>query len=206
MPKITLNPLVTDIRNRMGTVVFSKWKGVNYVKEFTPVPDANTDAQKLVRGAFSSLVRSWKNLDSAIKESWNNYTKGKNMTGYNAFISRNFQSMKDDLELMVSMPMGEEPLRELTAAAGSSPGEIDCTCVPAVPAGKTVIFFTRKNPSAGKNGVLVRHKTEASSPTITLDGLEPDSDYHVYAVVTDSQPGAAARVSASVSATARSAG
>ncbi len=31
MSKITLSPLVTDVRKQMGIIVFSKWKDTNYL-------------------------------------------------------------------------------------------------------------------------------------------------------------------------------
>jgi len=206
MPKVTFNPIISDMRNRMGNMVFSKWKGVNYVRVYTGTPDAKTEAQQKTRNAFSGLVNIWKNLDSVIRESWNHHARGKNLTGYNAFIGENFKHMKADLEILISKEMGEEKLKGFTAVPGQNTGEIDCAYASALPEGKRVTVFTME-ARAGVTGVPVtRHEVETLNTAFTLSGLEAEKKYHVHAVVTDGPIDGTATVSEAASAEAMTGG
>ncbi len=73
MSKITLSPLVTDVRNRMGNIVFSKWKDTNYVKQYSPHSRGESERQLETRSAFSTVVSVWKNLGAVHHASWNIY-------------------------------------------------------------------------------------------------------------------------------------
>lgn len=203
MPTIKLNPLITDIRNRMGNSVFSKWKDVNYVREFIPPSNPNTEAQVSVRNAFSRLVEAWKNIGKAARESWNANAKGKNMSGYNAFIRKNFENMKSDLALMISMPLAEETPANFSAATGTATGEITCTFQPPSEGSKSVTLFTQKLGVPVGQAILARHEQKGAASPVTLAGLEPGAEYHVYVVITEGAYDAAKTVSASVAATAK---
>ena len=205
MPTIKLNPLITDIRNRMGTTVFSKWKDTNYVRGYTPPTDRNTEAQGMVRNAFSRLVEAWKNIGSAARETWNALSAGRNMTGYNAFIQKNFESMKADLALMVSAPLYGEGPADFDAQAGTAAGEITCSFKTPTEKGKAVTLFTQKRANGNGHGqpVMMRYEREDAASPVTLSGLEPGVEYHVYAVLTDGPYDAAKAVSGSVSASAK---
>ena len=205
MPTIKLNPLITDIRNRMGNTVFSKWKGTNYVRGFVPPSNPNTEAQESVRNAFSRLVEVWKNLGVVVRESWDAYSEGKNMSGYNAFIQKNFESMKADLALMISTPMAEEPPVDFAATAGTTAGDIVCSFQEPTDKGKEITLFTQKRANDNGKGqaVMRRHEQTGAASPLTLSGLEPGADYHVYAVITDGPYDVARTVSASVAASVK---
>lgn len=199
MATIKLNPIITDIRNRMGSNVFSKWKGINYVRGYVPPTNRNTKEQAAVRSTFSRLVEAWKSLGTAIQQSWNALATGTNMSGYNAFISENFESMKADLALILSKSPDEEPAGAFTAAPGAAAGEISCA-YPSPAAGREITLFTQKKSGDGNGpALLTRHDTGGAASPFTVGGLEPGSGYHVYAVITEGPYAEAKQVSASVS-------
>ncbi len=127
MATIKLNPIITDIRKRMGSNVFSKWKGINYVRGYVVPTNRNTEEQASVRSTFLNLVNVWKNLGTTVQNTWNAFATGKNLTGYNAFIAENFRNMKSDLAMIIAKPMDEEPLAGFSAQPGTSTGEIRCS-------------------------------------------------------------------------------
>jgi hypothetical protein len=199
MATIKLNPIITDIRNRMGSNVFSKWKGINYVRGYVPPTDRNTEDQQVVRSTFSRLVEIWKGLGSAAKKSWGVFATGRNLSGYNAFIAENFENMKADLALIISQPMEEEPINGFSAATGSASGSITCSFQAPAGTGKEITLFTQRAAGGNGNGqaAITRHEGNASS-SVTISGLEPGAQYHMYAVVTEGPYATAKKVSPSV--------
>ena len=205
MPTIKLNPLITDIRNRMGSTVFSKWKGVNYVRGYVSQRDSKTEDQMKVRGTFSRLVGIWKGLGQAVQNTWTVFSSGTNMTGYNAFIAENFENMKADLALILSQPMDEEPVSGFSAASGASAGSIDCSFQTPAEKGKQITLFAQQTAGTNGNGKssLVRLETGQATSPVTMTGLEPGAGYRVYAVLTDGPYADAKKVSESVCAEAK---
>jgi hypothetical protein len=148
-------------------------------------------------------VDVWKNLGMAVHDSWNALSAGKNMSGYNAFISENFDSMKANLALMISVPLDENPPAGFTASTGASAGEIVCSFQEPAQKGKEITLFAQKRASGNGKTEITRYEQAGAVSPLTLSGLVPDAEYHVYAVLTDGPYEAAKTVSASVAAMAK---
>ena len=73
MAKIALNILVSDVRNRLGNIVFSKWKKTNYVREYITYSRGSTPKQEEVRSAFKILSLVWKTTGLPMQSSWNHF-------------------------------------------------------------------------------------------------------------------------------------
>jgi hypothetical protein len=204
MATVSFMTLVTDVRKRMGNVVFSKWKDTNYVREYVRHNPSATEKQLEVRKAFSLLVSLWRSMEGTIMQaSWDNHSRALNMTGFNAFLGQNSNSLRKGEPLGLFREFGENAPASFTAAAGSS-GNIVCTfAMPAGPAGKHVIFFAQKivDGEGGPEITMYEAGANTASP-FTISGLEPGATYFVYAVVTDNAYANAITVSASVSASA----
>ncbi|MBN2041371.1 MAG: hypothetical protein JW864_15125 [Spirochaetes bacterium] len=110
MAKVKLNTLVTDVRNRLGNVVFSKWKDTNYVREYTTYSRGSSERQIEVREAFALLVSIWRSMGQVMHSSWNNYAHDMNMTGFNAFIKANSSRVLSGEALELFKNYGEENL------------------------------------------------------------------------------------------------
>ncbi len=181
MATVKFNDLVTDVRKRLGTHVYSRWKGINYVRPYIDSNKSNTDAQAEVRKSFSRLVKTWKGLAGVMKESWNRSTSGLNMTGYNAFISSNFEAMTKNLELLLCHGMGEDAPQGFNAATGANAGEIACNYSGTLAEERQITVFSQKK---GNGGEMTRHPFDKNVTSMTIAGLEPGAEYMVYAVVT----------------------
>ncbi|MBN1532976.1 MAG: hypothetical protein JXA20_09965 [Spirochaetes bacterium] len=201
MAVIKLNEMITDVRNKKGTNVYSRWKGLNYVRCHNgQVKDANTESQRAVRAAFAALTRSWKGLAAVMKESWEHAVRGMNMTGYNSFIASNFGRMKGFEAITLSRGTGEAAVRGFSAAAGAQAGEIACT-FEALPEGRELTVFAQRK---GNGGELTFHRGNGSG-CFTVQGLEQGAEYHLYAVVSAGDIDTSKTVSESVSASAKAA-
>lgn len=203
MAKVSFSSLVTDVRNRVGNVVFSKWRQTHYVREYVPYAGEPTPNQLAVRTAFTLLVSVWKNMNGIMHASWDNFSKNQNMTGYNAFLGKNSNKIRNGEPLELFREFGLAPLASLSASAGAS-GSVVCQfTMPEDSAGRRVTFFSQKIINGNETAEIKKHEAgpDPLSP-YTISGLEPGASYFIYAVMTDSAYADASAVSAAVSASA----
>ncbi|MCW4048984.1 MAG: DUF6266 family protein [Candidatus Bathyarchaeota archaeon] len=75
MARIILGALINDIRNAIGALVFSSWKGINYVRDKAiTVANPNSDSQAAIRARLSDLSKRWYNtLTDAQRAVWEEY-------------------------------------------------------------------------------------------------------------------------------------
>jgi hypothetical protein len=79
---------------KVGSVVGSSWKGVNYIKSLPGPNSSNTEAQQKQRSRFKSVVSLASSLlSSLIRPVWN-LVSGK-MTGYNLFVKTNMPAFDE---------------------------------------------------------------------------------------------------------------
>jgi hypothetical protein len=81
MATVKLSILLSNMRNRLGNVVFPKWRKTNYVRQHVTYSQGSTPKQAEVRSAFSLLVLVWKTMRRLMQASWNLFSTGQNMTG-----------------------------------------------------------------------------------------------------------------------------
>jgi len=201
MAKAELSVLLSDLRNRIGNVVFSKWRDTNYVKEYKVYSGEPTAKQLEVRNAFSLLVSIWKHMGQLHQRAWDVYSSDKNMTSLNAFIGVNSKHVLGNEALELFKPMGEDALLSLNADYDPPTGEIVCSFAHAESlADKHVIFFTQR-VIEGKvtNEVFIHEAGLNPASPFSITGLEPGAEYYVYAIVTDSDYANAALVSSALS-------
>jgi hypothetical protein len=74
------------------TMVFSKWKGRNYVRERIIPFNPKKEKQVNVRTALTLLVNYWKTQTAPQKLAWDNYAKGLELSGFNLFTSRGMKA------------------------------------------------------------------------------------------------------------------
>ena len=71
------------------TIVYSKWKGVNYARLSVKPYNPKSDAQMAVRETVSMGVMYFTKgdyVDASAKTWWNTYAEGTNMSGINRFM------------------------------------------------------------------------------------------------------------------------
>lgn len=86
--------LSIDASGKIADVlVYAKWKGINYVRQWVIPYNPRTPGQVAIRDKFASYVDNWKtNCDQPCKDSWNARCKelGYQMSGFNFFIQQCF--------------------------------------------------------------------------------------------------------------------
>lgn len=188
MAKISLSPLVVDIRNKVADMVFSKWRGINYVRSRVTPSNPNTQAQQDVRNSLARCVDMWQGLPLVFSNAWKYVASGKNYSGYNQMCSENRVKEQAANEITASPATDIESVDTLTAATGTATKEIDVTFTPSpIPTGKKLHIFARKTSATGEK-VVVSEKfaiiaAETSPQTITM-GLAA-TDYVIHGAFGD---------------------
>ncbi len=84
------NGILGKAKGKIGGVVASTWKGVNYVREYVVPANPKTAAQSGVRNNFSSVVAIGRSIKSEVIDTyWKDLVKGKPNSGWAKFIGVN---------------------------------------------------------------------------------------------------------------------
>ncbi len=202
MAKAQLSILVSDLRNKIGNVVFSKWKQSNYVRQYVKHGTGNTEGQIIIRDNFSIVVTVWKALCDAMRATWTNAAKSLNMSGYNLFIGDNATHLLKGTSMeMAKASIGVHGLFTFSAAPAAS-GAVQCSFT--VPDGSetSYLVLVAQKMVEGKPGDVVSLVNGGVNPVspYTLTGLEPGVQYTVHAMLADNEFAKAKTVSGSLSA------
>ncbi len=72
-----------------GAIVFSKWKGRNYVRRHAIPANPHADAQLSVRAMMRFLTQFWTNFSTSEKADWETRASITNISPFNAFVGYN---------------------------------------------------------------------------------------------------------------------
>lgn len=139
-----------------GALVFSKWKGRNYVRQRVIPANPRSGGQVGVRSMFKFLTQIWAGLTAGNKATWEDRADDMVVSPFNAFISynqnrwRNFQT-----------PSYEDPADD----TGTAPGAATGVATPGVRS-MTVAITDHANPPDW--GYTI-HRSLTSSFTLTWD-------------------------------------
>lgn len=90
MVKVSAPALSMDASGKLGnSMVFSKWKGRNYVRALVTPANPKSAPQTSVRGMFKFLSQIWDGLTAANKATWDDDAAQKVVSPFNAFMSFN---------------------------------------------------------------------------------------------------------------------
>jgi len=81
------------------TQVYSTWRGIPYVRQYTKPANPNTSAQQSTRVIFSFLNSLWKLAPANVQVPWTANAKGKQFTDRNKFIGDNVKLMRGEVDL-----------------------------------------------------------------------------------------------------------
>lgn len=194
MAKIKLDTMLEELSSRLGNVVYSEWKGIKYARKYVKAKDANSDAQAVIRKAFSRTIGIWKLLPKSVKSAWNFHAKGKPVTGYNLFFKSNFDHVKDGSMLELSRGNGITAPWNLAASINAA-GEISVTFDKADDAVQVSLFVHDPAEQDFQRLIISRLDVSGVSMPVVLTGFNPQADYNVYAVASGSAMQSAESVS-----------
>jgi len=104
------------------SVVFAKWRGVQYARRHVIPANPRTTEQLKTRNVFSFLNQLWARAPVLFHEPWAAYASGRPLTDRNAFMKFNIPLLREanDLASLVGSPgvNGGFALASLTASGG----------------------------------------------------------------------------------------
>jgi hypothetical protein len=199
MADAKINPVFEGFSRQIGDLVFVHSNGKTFVRRKGNPGNPKTAKQLSVRKTLSELVIDWSSLDGMMHMGWKQWSAKKKKKGNNVFVGENFEKQRAGLPIQLFRPVGKLKLTVFTAMPGAS-GGITCEyTIEGGGTGKYIYFFTKKRINGIAGGGITMHSGGADpvSP-YTINGLEPGSEYCVYAVVTNGEYSSATEVSASI--------
>jgi len=179
MARIYLSPLIVDIRAKQADTVFSKWKGINYIRSRVIPSNPKTPSQISVREALARLVALWQRPMFYEKTNLDWWAKGKSISGFNEWIGANVQAEREFAPLVLCRNNGYDALSVFSAATGSGEGEIDITFAETpVPTGSKLSILARVEDSSVWAKVATYN--EGTTSPQTINGLVGATNHLVY--------------------------
>jgi hypothetical protein len=172
------------------TMVYSRWRGVPYVRRHVVPANPNTTAQQQTRSVFAQMRELWKIAPPGLQAPWDAFAYGRPFTGFNKFIGENVRVLRTETDFAnwIASPgaRGGLPAVSVSAIAGAT-GEIDVTAVaPAAPSGWTLDFLQAvcmkdHDPHNVYQGTIAYEENANPATGVTFTGLDTAEDYAVSA-------------------------
>ncbi|HUT11236.1 MAG TPA: hypothetical protein VMY42_12115 [Thermoguttaceae bacterium] len=106
-----------------GALVFSKWKGRNYVRQLVRPANPKLPKQVSVRAMFKFLSQVWKlSVKPSYEGSWEDLAKASVISPFNAYMQKNIRRWREFNAPSMEYPAtedGTEPVAVLTSATGA---------------------------------------------------------------------------------------
>jgi hypothetical protein len=173
------------------TLVFSKWKGRNYVRERV-IPDNPRSAKQLgVRAMMSFLSQAWVNLIAGEKDDYAVGALAKSISAFNEFLSQNLAAWQNFVTPSKNWP-AEMASTALTMTSMALTGGVGMVSIVLTPSGATAIWglLIFRNTSAitvpsWANCIAAINANGASPVTYIDTPLEPATYHYRSAVFND---------------------
>ncbi len=105
-----------------GAIVFSKWKGRNYVRALVKPSNPNSGGQVGVRAAFKFLSQQWKNIAPTDQATWEAIAEAASFLPFNAYQQNGLLRNRNFLGLSQAYPptltLAVDAINTFTATAG----------------------------------------------------------------------------------------
>jgi hypothetical protein len=87
MAKVTGPLLSLDASGSVASVItFSRWKGINYVRQRVIPTYSNTFKQVAIREVIKQATQAWAGLGITLQTAYNEAASGMGMSGFNLFV------------------------------------------------------------------------------------------------------------------------
>jgi len=172
------------------TLVYSKWRGVNYTRQKVTPTDPNTTEQQITRNAFQFLQRVYKTAPALFTAPWAAYASGKALTDRNAFTKFNLPGLRgeSDLTNFVGSPgaLGGLPPLSIVVTPGDDQLAVAVNEPTVLPSGWTiqaavVAVIREQDPDSGTLYTISAGEDLTDAYSVTLTGLASAQTYQVRA-------------------------
>ena len=126
-----------------GAVVFSKWRGRNYVRRHAVPSNPRTTGQLAARAIIAFLGADWKNLDPADQATWEKGAESLKISSFNEYIRINARDWRDQLA----------PSKQTPATRASTAGLVGS--LSGTPSGRQAIVTVAQTPGSDDWGMVL---------------------------------------------------
>jgi hypothetical protein len=94
LAKVTGPLLSVDASGKIAdTIVFSRWRGKKYVRQWVVPANPNTAAQQTQRAYMTTAINSWvQSIGASAQQAWRDYQAGQELSGANEYVSRHIKA------------------------------------------------------------------------------------------------------------------
>jgi hypothetical protein len=122
-----------------GTLVYSKWKGRNYVRQLVTPMNPKAAKQLGVRSVFAFCAAVWGDLSAQIKATWEALATQKAISPFNAYMSENCNRWQNFFGPTQEYP-ADEASTPLTITTQTLTGGVGEVTLAITPSGSTSIW------------------------------------------------------------------
>lgn len=192
MVRVNAPALSLDASGSLGNaMVFSKWKGRNYVRSLVKPANPRSGGQVGMRAMFRWLSQFWASISAGDQATWEDRAEQKVISEFNAYMSYNQDRWRDFKAPSQVDPAGEggTPPTEGTLAASAGIRSITVTQpITAAADGWGIVFFrstTTGFDTAWDNAIGIA-AVDGTNDVIWVDSpLDPDTYYYKIRSITD---------------------
>lgn len=165
------------------TIVFSKWKGRNYVRQHVTPSNPRTPSQYAQRAMMAFLSKAWNDLSAGDKATWQSLASISKVSTFNAFVKYNLQLWTQ----------GQTPTQVAPPALANS---INAATIFGVTGGvrQLTIEFSSSSVANNWGAIIYLSTTPAFTVTKQTTRLVADetnwaTDSNVFVIVPQLEPG-----------------
>lgn len=172
-------------------IVFSKWKGRDYVRQYVVPANPRSLSQQFQRGILGALSKWWASIAASLRDDWEDLAALGNYSDFNAYCKYNLD-LEAENSLIVPSPSGSgaAPAGTLTGIAGTGgAGTVAFTVTPATSLAATdLLMVTLGTESGAASTANTIQRTVASRANVVGTGVFagtlmdiPAGDYYISA-------------------------
>lgn len=160
------------------TAVFSKWKGVPYVRQHVTPSNPQSAAQTLTRNVFQFASDMWKGAGSLVRAPWDRFATGQAFTGRNSFIGKNTAALRSEVLMtdFVGSPGAKGGLAANSLTATDATGQIISAAyvMPTPPTGWTLtagvgVAVLDQDPQSATTFETIADTDDGASSPLSID-------------------------------------
>lgn len=190
MALVTPSVLISEIANKAGSVVFSRWKGRLYVRKLVTPANPQTAAQTTQRNYLAKVTAWWHDLKEHIKDACDELGVPGGISGFNAFASRNLRDMAAEVDERI-MPINTptNPVADDLVGIPGGDGEIALTWSQGGADAEhyIAIAYEPTDTPAGQSDIAyTTDEVNVDAESYTLTGLAEGTQYNVWLMAHDS--------------------
>lgn len=174
-----------------GALVFSKWKGRNYVRSLVRPSNPQSGGQVGVRSMFRFLTQQWASIGDVAQATWEDRAEDASISPFNAFVSYNQFRWRNFLAPTQDYPEVETAFSGTLGSLAAVAGVRSITVTQPVTAagnGWGLVFFRSTSTgfsSAFSNAVRVLPFDGTNDIVFVDSPLDPGTYYYVCRTVSD---------------------